>query len=313
MWSLLFLLATALFSSSTSYPRAAGSAALFFSPPGQLLERARRMLRAVPSAVEEAAVVGDLKKIIENGPIPASERCFIVNGWRWHTSAVIRDLERFKGVVSTEMQQGVSSSSSNNNSNSNSKSAERIMGSYNFVFGFSWKALMRIEREIFFPWLERLLPESAVNLLSDIVQQHTVINVLSEKMLQQCTLLLKTKDEMNSDAHIASYKRIDDLIGQLQACALRIQSVQESVFVPYISAFVSRKEQEVFNRQVISRLGIVDSQVHLVSMFDAVRNQPKELRMYEAQIPRMLRALTPTIRKRLYLPRGARFLDCVSD
>jgi len=257
----------------------------------------------VPSAVQEAAVVGGLKKVIENGPIPASERCFTVNGWRWHTSAVIRDLERFKDVVSTEMQKGVSSS------NSNSKSAERIMGSYNFVFGFSWKALMRIEREIFFPWLEKLLPESAVSLLSDIVQQHTVINVLSEKMLQQCTLLLKTKDEMNSDAHIASYKRIDDLIGQLQTCALRIQSVQESVFVPYISAFVSRKEQEVFNRQVISRLGIVDSQVHLVSMFDAVRDQPKELRMYEAQIPRMLRALTPTIRNRLYLPRGARFLD----
>ena len=321
LWVIALLLSLVL--PSQSYPRLSAAAGGFGGlktalSSSMILQRANRFMQSMlPTAVQEMALVGDLKKVIEEGPIPAGERCFIINGWRWHTAAVIRDLERFKLLVHTEMKQegeagalvidASTPTAAEADSSKRKRAAERIWGSYSFVFDFSWKALVKIESEIFFPWLQKLLPPSAVNLMTDIVQQHSVINALSGKVQQQCSSLVNA--DLDAQAQIASFKRIEDLVGQLQACALRIQSVQESIFVPYISAFVSRKEQESFNRQVISRLGLVDSQVHLVSMLDAIRGQPKEIKMYEAQIPRLLRAVLPVWRKRLYLPRGARFLE----
>ena len=43
--------------------------------------------------------------------------------------------------------------------------------------------------------------------------------------------------------------------------------VQETIFVPYITAFISKKEQERFNRGVISNLGFIRAQVNFFSSF----------------------------------------------
>ena len=43
-------------------------------------------------------------------------------------------------------------------------------------------------------------------------------------------------------------------------------------------------------------------------MYDAIKNLPAELRLYERQIPRVARALMPVWRARLYLPQ-ARYLE----
>ena len=339
---LLLLLHTGL---GLGYPRAVGlqSALLLSSSSSsaRLLQKGRQLVQRVtrlPSAVQDLVVVGDLKKVIEDGPIPVGERCFMINGWRWHTAAVIRDLERFKSVLQAEMAAtsagggsgagrgaGAGAGAPNRGEHeresdeppppptASCSSAERVMGSFNFVVGFSWKGLMRVEAEIFFPWLQKLLPESARTIMADIVQQHAIINALSGKMQQHCASLLTQsgtqQQQQQVEAQLSTFRHIDDLLGQMQTCALRIQSVQESVFVPYISAFVSRQDQEVFNRRVISRLGLLDSQVLLVSMWDAIQGQPKEIKMYEQQIPRLLRVVLPVWRKRLYLPRGARFLE----
>lgn len=37
--------------------------------------------------------------------------------------------------------------------------------------------------------------------------------------------------------------------------------LQETVFVPYITAYIPKKEQERFNRGVISKLGFIKAQV----------------------------------------------------
>jgi len=38
----------------------------------------------------------DIKSMIENGPIARSDRVFVIDGWRWHTKSVLRDLNRFE-------------------------------------------------------------------------------------------------------------------------------------------------------------------------------------------------------------------------
>lgn len=60
---------------------------------------------------------------------------------------------------------------------------------------------------------------------------------------------------------------------------------------------------------VISRLGILDSQIHLVSMAEAIQQQPKEWQAFKAQIPKFAQVLIPVWKKSFYNPRTA----CLED
>lgn len=275
--------------------------------------------KMMPVAMRDVVIVDGLRGVIEAGPIPVKERCFVINGWRWHTASVIRDLERFRAVVKSikRNKRGASDTAAAVEAGGgvgaeaqqkqpvrlDATSAARVLGCYQFVCGFNWKALMKVEAEIFFPWLQKLLPDSAISLMDDIVQQHSIIVGLCGKMEVQCQSLSKLHGH-DAQLELSTYRKIDDILVDMQACANKIQSVQESLFVPYIAAFVSKSEQEVFNRMVIKRLGLLDSQVHLVSMYEAIKAVPRELRLYEEQIPSIARAVLPVWRKRLYLPRA---------
>ena len=76
------------------------------------------------------------------------------------------------------------------------------------------------------------------------------------------------------------------------------------MFVPFIAAYVSKSEQERFNSQVITKLGLLESQVHLVSMYEAIQMIPAERKMFEKQIPKIAQRLIPFWRGRLYAPRS---------
>jgi hypothetical protein len=46
-----------------------------------------------------------VNKLLEKGPVPGVERDFLINGWRWHARAVLRDVGRFRAVVLQEKKQ----------------------------------------------------------------------------------------------------------------------------------------------------------------------------------------------------------------
>lgn len=39
------------------------------------------------------------------GPVPPSNRDFLINGWRWHSRSVLRDVRRFQEVATRERQE----------------------------------------------------------------------------------------------------------------------------------------------------------------------------------------------------------------
>ena len=112
----------------------------------------------------------ELRSIIEQGPVPATDRDFLINGWRWHTKSVLRDISRFINIIDDTVL-GMNLKTSRNFSKKDDAvkldkvQKERIQECFNFVMNFNWKALMRVEREIFFPWLQELLPYAAVQTL----------------------------------------------------------------------------------------------------------------------------------------------------
>mmetsp|Transcript_5896 Transcript_5896/g.13004 ORF Transcript_5896/g.13004 Transcript_5896/m.13004 type:complete len:351 (+) Transcript_5896:142-1194(+) len=101
----------------------------------------------------------------------------------------------------------------------------------------------------------------------------------------------------------STIRRIERLVAQIRGSVRRTHSVQQGVFDPCIAAHLSVKEQWVYNNKVISVLGLIDAQVHLVSFHEAIASNPAEFRLYKSQIPRIAQALIPVWKSSLYLPR----------
>lgn len=256
--------------------------------PAGIFKKARadvmRMTKSFEDTTKTSGLLAKLKVAIENGPIPKAERKFLVNGWRWHTQAVLVDLDRFVEVLQYAKK--------------DKGETLRVTKSYDFVFGFSWKALMKVEREIFFPWLADILPTDSKELVNDIVREHGIIRTLTLKLGKSCMDLNSATISLNQrDSLLSECERLTD---DLRYSAKKIQSIQESALVPYIAAYISKPIQEKFNNMVIRKLGLLDAQLHLVSMSEAVRMNPEEKSLFEDQIPGPAQATIPFVKKRFW-------------
>lgn len=253
------------------------------------------------SSRDSANFVNDIERIIADGPIPVSERQFLINGWRWHTSSALRDLQRYTAVLE-HVENGYSSHAENtsNKSDGITNYKDRVDACYKFVCGYNLKGLMKIESELFFPWLKEMLPPAAIPLMSELTQEQSDAKILSSQIGQLCVELSGRIDD-----DLSAIRQINSKLKAIRKSYLKIQSVQETVFVPYIKAFIPKKEQERFNRKVIATLGMLQAQVHLVGMVEAIKDQPHEMSMLRSQIPSLAQATLSIWKKRLYDPKTA--------
>ena len=151
--------------------------------------------------VDSVIQLQNLDELIQQGPIPVSERAYLINGWRWHTLSVIHDLNRLISILeSTKRQKEV-----------NDNTMTRIHQSYNFLYKFNWNALKRVEVTVFFPWLKSMLPQSISKSVDKISVLHNRIEKLGGHFIREfesmksasCTnrinhldLLIKTLEQM---------------------------------------------------------------------------------------------------------------------
>lgn len=80
--------------------------------------------------------------------------------------------------------------------------------------------------------------------------------------------------------------------------------LEKSVLVPAVAVLVPEAEQKSFNNQVIRKLGILDSRLHLVGMYEAVQELDRfEKDLFKATIPSIARTMLPRWKRNLYDPR----------
>lgn len=81
---------------------------------------------------------------------------FLIQGWRWHTLSLIRDLERlrlFSEDVSSNLSAGRISEDD----------MKPFQSAFDFVIDFNMVALYRIEEKTFFPWLQKKVLTSSMS------------------------------------------------------------------------------------------------------------------------------------------------------
>lgn len=180
----------------------------------QSLRKAYSSLIEAVDHRKEPDVSIEFEKVIKDGPIPMKEREFIIQGWRWHTKSLLRDLDRFTKIIQKSQE---------NSFPIGSKEADarntKLMKCYDFVFGFNWKSLIRVERDIFFPWLQDILPESSKRLISTIIAKHARINELIIEVGNACSSCDAVRKD-NSD--------VIAMLVELKDSAIEIQRMQVS-------------------------------------------------------------------------------------
>jgi hypothetical protein len=209
-----------------------------FSDRKSLVRSFQRQMTKL-SAGNEQALINDLQFIIEDGPIPPHNRKFLIHGWRWHTKSVLRDLDRFNKVVKNQSKlckkQYPTQLLSKIRATDTELSAisQKLSSCFNFVYGFNWKALIRVESEIFFPWLKDLLPTTADPIINDILNQHEKIRSIAGRVMVMCNSLQQGQGQgqgpnqpVKIDALIEQFEKIESAISELKECELKIQNIQ---------------------------------------------------------------------------------------
>lgn len=95
-----------------------------------------------------------------------------------------------------------------------------------------------------------------------------------------------------------------ELATEMAETVQSMRQEEETVIVPLIAQYVSSTDQTTLNNNVIRKLGIFDSRIHLVSMYESIVAEcPDELELFQRSIPSIPRRLIPRWKRLLYDPR----------
>jgi hypothetical protein len=222
---------------------------------------------------------------------------FQIQGWRWHTKSLARDAGRLQKLASkTEL-----------------KSTKILKDACDFVVGFNMVGLHKIEATLFFPWMREKLtggtrdkPELSAGFASAmdaLERDRKEVVSLGEKISEKALLACDTNElesrRTEAIADIANGSK------ELKNIVQRMMLVEDTLLVPAIGAIVPIREQKSFNNKVLRRLGLLDSRLHLVGMYETVweDGDSKEKELFKQAIPGITRQIIPRWKRKLYEPK----------
>ncbi|GAX12679.1 hypothetical protein FisN_UnNu037 [Fistulifera solaris] len=210
----------------------------------------------------------------------ANSATFQIQGWRWHTMSLARQAERLQQLAVRRPHD-----------------TAVITRAVQHVVNFNMKALHQIETDLFFPWVRKQIATKNPAIGSAI---HVVLEELEE--LRQSVQILGS--QMNQDATLipSSSASIAERSAQVAQQTRSMLHLENTYLVPTIARIIPESEQKSFNNQVIRNLGIWDSRLHLVGMYEAIADDPTEMKLFEQIIPSLARKMIPRWKRLLYEP-----------
>lgn len=277
---------------------------------------------------------------------------FHIQGWRWHCMSLIRDAKRLERLSRHLEVLTTKSSNLGGNGNKEEDAAaaaagfQALLQATDYVINFNMAGLFRIQSGMFVTFLRKHLCDEAslgrVMMSSNVDEAvvadafRTVIDSMdthrrrSEEIgTELITLSSKTSTLSSSSSSSSSsrhnqqklLKDIVELSRELVDELTYMRQIQEHVIVPAISKVVLSSVQKSFNTKVLLNLGLFESRVHLVGMYDtvwelndngsknnnnnnSVVDKEEERRKFETEIPYVARKMIGRWRESLYHPKA---------
>eukprot|EP00529_Nitzschia_sp_RCC80_P026245 CAMPEP_0113484748 /NCGR_PEP_ID=MMETSP0014_2-20120614/24127_1 /TAXON_ID=2857 /ORGANISM="Nitzschia sp." /LENGTH=349 /DNA_ID=CAMNT_0000378371 /DNA_START=207 /DNA_END=1256 /DNA_ORIENTATION=+ /assembly_acc=CAM_ASM_000159 len=230
---------------------------------------------------------------------------FHVHGWRWHTLSLARESGRLSSLASRTTAKDLDE-------------ASRLKDAVSYVVDFNMKGLHKIEKQVFFPWMrEKFTRSTSINNDAELSKAFTQVMDRLEKDQRH---VAKLGDTISKNVEIACNPKkserirseavqvIADQSAQLEQTTRSMIEVEDKLLVPSIAKIVPEDEQKSFSNKVLRNLGLMDSRLHLVGMYEAVndlegQSNVVEKDLFERSIPSIPQMMIPRWRRKLYEPR----------
>eukprot|EP00904_Undaria_pinnatifida_P011078 jgi/Undpi1/70/HiC_scaffold_1.g00070.m1 len=236
----------------------------------------RRIHMQVMSMVPETHLSGNT---FEDAPVPVEDREFLINGWRWHSRSVLRDVARFRQAALFAVE---ASAGPDGGGKDGHAAVQRVSKCYGYMWTFSFKKLHKTETALFFPWLREFFPKDVAAPLVEFDREREVLIRIGTKIGQLVDEAQTASSAKRSPR--TALLRCADLAEELEVKAARLARAQEAVIVPSTAAYIEAKQQWKFNDKVIYSLGLVNAQLFLVSMHDALKPDKEEFKLFRSQV-----------------------------
>ncbi|KAG7353418.1 hypothetical protein IV203_002773 [Nitzschia inconspicua] len=269
-------------------------------------------LRRVPSQPESLTVRGGdepisgekevIRKYLESmGSTATSLDKFHIHGWRWHTRSLIRETGRLHTLASK----------------TSLPNAILLQEATDYVVNFNLRGLHKVEADLFFPWMRKQLtslPQSSEvsrafsSVMTELENGRLTVSQLGKTIQRNADLAVDTRKP--DQDRVAAIQTIADQSMELQECARSMMQLEDNYLVPAIAGLVPERDQRSFNNKVLRGLGLLDSRLHLVSMYEAVtqdENRLKEEELFQKAIPSVPQMMIPRWKRKLYVPKTYMF------
>lgn len=238
-------------------------------------------------------------RAVSEPQIDVRDRVFLINGWHWHNMVVDLHLRRFVRALEREP----------------STPTSDLCFAWNYLWHFSAVSLWRIETQLLWPWLRANIPPS----FQPALRRLWALADGAYAQGRRVSSLVQALDGRAGVPRASQQRALHSECLALQA-KLRAKHAHEvGLVVPLVAAFVPKVEQERFNQQVLRRLGLLSSRLHLVGMADVVATVPAtrgkgfldgdQLDTFRKRIPSVARRMIPRWRRLLYEPRAGPILS----
>lgn len=229
---------------------------------------------------------------------------FHIHGWRWHTASLVRESGRLCAMAQRArslMERGDAMSQS-------------LPQAVDYVVGFNMKGLQRIEGDLMFPWMrERLTNEKIMEpnasqefatIMTRLESARQQLMDLGQSIIQSASVAVDSK--LGTEQRAKAIERVVDDSVALQSCAKAMMYIEDRILVPAIAKIVPESEQHSFNNKVLMNLGLLDSRLHLVAMYEAIEESGDSLekRIFERAIPSIPQMMIPRWKRKLYEPKA---------
>lgn len=109
----------------------------------------------------------------------------------------------------------------------------------------------------------------------------------------------RTLNRLQKDA---IWSKVATKSAQLAEQAQSMLDTEQAVLIPLVALQVPAKEQHALNNAILRKLGLWDSRLHLVNMYQTIKDDPKEYAQFQKTIPSVAQRMIPRWKRLLYDP-----------
>ncbi|KAF6000572.1 hypothetical protein F1559_002107 [Cyanidiococcus yangmingshanensis] len=212
---------------------------------------------------------------------------FHIHGWRWHQAALVRDAKRFQQaarLLRCGRDRGACT-------------ARSLDQAARWLLDVNLQDFLLVQNELFLPFLQKNLSAERVKPILRVSERHEQNIQLLAQRLRTELAACATPDQCPRHR-----QRLEQAATRLAHLMEQAYATEQSLVVAAVAESIPPRKQRSFEEQVRRRLNAEQKRLHVVSFYEAIKDDPVELARFRSLVPAPVHLFLGSWRRRWYVP-----------